>query len=480
MVSSKLYALEDSILSAYEKVKGKSNISIQDEFIMNSILMNYTQSYLFKKTFLGSSLFKRDDGHTYVGLLTNGFLESQFLPIEASAFLASNFDYIDEKAKNYDGGFSQYCVEHYNGNATFEKTFEEFNNNVYVNINSLLKDYPNARIPSSALIEISSVIFSINEGHREYLQDNNKTKITHLSLEEIKNSDLGNKILSELCNEIRYEAVFEDSLIIQKINLSEKSNYRIERYEFDDQPEKILNELTGFKYKRGDIAFSKIFDYLDFEGLKYIKHIHNTSSIIAHNHYGIAAVLSLNKNFSDTENYFDKIKWMSSMATSREFRGNNIAFSLFEHMVIEESKNRNIIFMTNFSENGSKYLEKNITEFIENKGYYNIVEARDRDFGLKLVKILYGNNPIVEHEEKSYRIRKVDDPYSEFFSLMRLYKSSLPKINPDDSIDSIYNKIEQRNSLGDKIYSYTVANLLAEEVKLEEKKDTRKINNKIS
>lgn len=209
--------------------------------------------------------------------------------------------------------------------------------------------------------------------------------------------------------------------------------------------------------------YQKIFNHLKKTGLNYVSNIKDQKALVAHNEYGIAGMLIFGNSFSEQEEKTkNKVLWLSSIATSREHRGNGVAIDLFNHAVKYSQDNELILFRTAPSANGSEYLEKSIDKIIKENNLNNIIHSNDidRELGTKLVKIIYGEIDKIEKNGKEYLLKKTNEPYKEFNSIIGLFRENCPSMdNIKDSID-FYDRLEQKTKISESIYNMLVETLL--------------------
>lgn len=469
MEKADLYSIENDLNSIYSKETNDKKISINDELIMNSILYHYTQSYLFGKTFASSALFEDNKGHTHVGLISYNEIENEMAKVDANAFLAANFDYIGTDAKKMPEGFAIYAYRKYTnsfGRLSGTNDIDDPKKPILLPLAPLLKDYPLCKIPSSSFIEFGDVKYDIDKFYGSKIYSfpdlDKRTKIQALSIEEIMEAPIGKKVMLELFKNPLYEKIFEQSPIAKKINLLDKKEYQISLINFTD-PYTQLNELSKLGVDENTSEYQKIFNYLKKTGLNYVSNIKDQKALVAHNEYGIAGMLIFGNNFSDQEEKTkNKVLWLSSIATSREHRGNGVAVDLFNHAVKYSQDNELILFRTTPSANGSEYLEKSIDKIIKENNLNNIIHSNDidRELGIKLVKIIYGEIEKVEKNGKEFSLKKTNEPYKEFNSIIGLFRESCPSMdNIKDSID-FYDRLDQKTKISESIYNMLVENLL--------------------
>jgi GNAT superfamily N-acetyltransferase len=487
MEKADLYAIENDINSIYLKVSEDKEISSENEFLMNSILYHYTQSYLLKKTFAGSAMFEDKAGHSHVGLISFNEIENEMATVEANSFLAANFDYIDTESKNAPEGFAIHTYKKHNknfGRLSGKNDINDPKKPILLRLSSLLKDYPLAKIPSSAFIEFGDIKFKIDKfyGNKIYTFPDIATrrKSHALTMDEIMSNTLGKKIMFELFKDPLYEKIFEQSTIAQKINLSEKREYKITLMDFND-PYKQLNELSKININEQQPEYKRIFAHLKNSGLNYIDNIKDQKALVAHNEYGIAGMLVFGDNFSEkNEKTKNKVLWLSSIATTREHRGNGVGVELFKQAAKYATENELILFITTFSSNGSQYIEKPINDIIKNEKLNNIItpDDIDRDFGMKIVDIVYGQTDNIEKNGKIYSLKKVESPYNEFTSIINVFRENSPNMeNIQDSID-LYERLDNKRKLSDLIYEKIVDKLLDKEISKLTTKNTKINKNK--
>lgn len=488
MEKADLYSIENDINIIYSKIsKDDKRLSTENEFIMNSILYHYTQSYLLKKTFAGSAMFEDKAGHSHVGLISFNEIENEMATVEANSFLAANFDYIDLESKNAPEGFAIHTYKKYNKNFGKLSGINDINDPqkpILLRLSSLLKDYPLAKIPSNAFVEFGDIKFKIDKfyGNKIYtFPDIGTRRKSHaLTMDEIMSNSLGNKIMSELFKDPLYEKIFEQSSIAQKINISDKKQYEISLIDFNN-PYKQLNELSKININESEPEYKKIFTHLKHSGLNYIDSVKEQKALVVHNEYGIAGILIFGDKFSEHEEKTkNKVLWLSSIATSREHRGNGIAVDLFRAAAKYATENELILFRTTPSANGSQYLEKTIDNIIKTENLNNIINSDDidREFGIKIVNIIYGQTNSIEKNGKEYSLKTVDSPYNEFTSIINVFRENSPNMdNIQDSID-LYERMDSKKKLSELIYEKIVDKLTDKEKPKKTEKNINKIKNK--
>lgn len=470
-----LYEIVTPLTEAYEKIPSNSKNLEIDDLIINSIIYNYTQSYLFKKTFLDSGIFQRNDNSLYVGLISNADISDNDSKMEVNSFFAKNYDYIDAKAKNYQGGFVEHCKDKYSA-------YEDKESGQYkCSIGKLLKDYPDAKIPASAFTEFSDWKYEIDDfyGDRIYKQPEhiNIQKINSLSMEECAKHEVGRLIIQDLMRNEKFERVFESNNKYQNLNLSDRKECDFSILDLGDNPAILLNKLNNTEYNDGPDSH-KIYENLKFQGLKYISTFtshsrQNHNVILAHNNYGIGGMLIYGEQFSEKSGHLkEQINYISSIAISREFRGNQLGLKLFEQAAENAISNKQILFRTSASPDGSKYLEKSIDKLIIEKKYFNIVNADDEEkyLGESLVNMFYRIEPTIYKDHKQYSLKKIENPYDEFISIMKIYRENSPSFSNIEDSKSYYESLDKKRKLIDNIL-----NNVKEALKGDEIKQTKKI-----
>lgn len=472
MEYARLYEIENDILSIYESMP-KSEKSKNDDKIINSIIFHYTQSYLLKNTIVTSELLEKENGDTFVGLLTYSQLEQHSPKIKPDEFLSNNLDYIDNKAKEYEGGFEQYCKDNYDKN--FFNLGKSDDYKVY--LKSLLNDYPLAKHSISSLTQFSDWkrTYDKDDGKKtfDFNDDDKFRKIKALDMSEIKKTDLGNKIMSVLISKEKYDLIFEDNINYQKLNLSERKNYEIIKIDLGEDPAKKLNEINDIQLKNYDQDYYSIYEKLYDDGHKYLKNIVNRATVknealISVNRFGIGGILIYGEQLTENSAHLnDKANWISSMSTGREFRGNKIALKLFEFAANKAVDNEQILFITTSSPEGKKYLEKQIDKSITKNKYYNIIRAdeMERYLGQELFSLLYATKKEINLSQKIYSIKKVENPYKEFISIMKFFHENAPSLDNIDDASQYYEINEKREKFVNELIKNVESALKGDEIK---------------
>lgn len=477
MEYARLYEIENDILSVYENISENEKTS-DDDKIINSIIYHYTQSYLLKNTIVTSELLQKENGDTFVGLLTYNKLEEHSPKINPDDFLVQNIEYIDSKAKRHEGGFSGYCMDKYN------KKYFSLNKNSEpkVYLKDLLTDYPLAKVPLSGLTQFSDWKRTFDDYYGDKIFDIDESssckKILPFSMEQIKSSVVGNQIMNKLLVRDKYDFIFEDNLNYQALNLSDRRNYDIRKIDLGEDPAKKLNEIYDINLKPHDSDYSSIYEKLSEDGLKYLKTIINRSSeknevLVASNPFGICGILIYGQQLTeDSEGLSMKANWISSIATGREFRGNKIALSLFEEAANIAELEKQILFRTSASPDGSKFLEKQIDESVIKNNYYNIVNSDDleRYLGESIFKLLYGVKDNIEISNKKYSVKRVENPYDEFTSIMKFYRENSPSLDNIVDTNQYYEAKDQREKFINDLIKNIEEALKGDEIKNGRKK----------
>lgn len=418
---SQLYEIENDIKDIVTTIEKKHS---QQDLILSSLIYHYTQSYIFGKTFIGSNLNKNDNGY-FVRLISNDEVESNDPLIDPNKFLAANYHLVNLKDEKYEEGFDIY----------YKPRYSSSENEGMVYIKDLLKDFPQAIIPSSAYPEFADYKGEIDnyDGRRKIKHPliEDCAKAVPLTIEEIKNHKFGSLILSKLEEQSKYKIIFEQSDERREVNLENKKAHRIVSYTFGERAAEDLNRLSNINIEEHDECYYSIFKKLQKEGLAYIESLRSTNSscpnkaIISTNNFGITGILIYREQFYQAgDELKDKLTAISSIAIAKESRGQGLAVKLFEKAAETALENKQILFRTTPSQNGRSYLEKSIDKVIKDNNYYHIISSDDQEQYLfeQISKISYGIIKQIHHQGKIYAHQPIDSPYKVITEFVKKYR----------------------------------------------------------
>lgn len=457
---SQLYEIENDIRDI---VKPIGKIHSQEDLILSSIIYHYTQSYIFGKTFIGSNLNENDNGY-FVRLLSNDEVESNHPLIDPNKFLAANYNLVNLNDEKYEKGF----------NAYYSPRYSSSDNEGMVYIKDLLKDFPQAIIPSSAYPEFADYKGEIDNYDGRRIIDHplvaDCKKAVPLTIEEIKNHKFGSLILSKLEEQPKYKIIFEQSDEKKEINLKNKKTHKIEPYTFGEYAAEDLNKLSNINIEKYDECYYSIFKKLQKEGLAYIESLSSANSespnkaIISTNNFGITGILIYREQFYQAGDEFkDKLTSISSIAIAKESRGQGLAVKLFKKAAETALENKQILFRTTPSPNGRSYLEKSIDKVIKDNNYCHIISSDDQEQYLfqQISKISYGIIKQIPHQGKIYAHQPIDNPYKVITEFVKKYRDMVE----ESPMQGNYGDMVRKRKITDILFNDFVDSIKKKEIK---------------